>query len=489
MSRVEAPRRTPWLLGECRRVLAEDGRAFVSGIPALLAGATALALFLYLWTTPEDQVAARYLQQAARRTSAKDYDAALVCYERLIKDSGPQPEILYDQALALQAKGDRGQAESILSRIAPIERPGYLPAHMKLARLLLAGEDRTERTVRVAERHARYALDGPDSVEASALLGQILIGTGRVELAEPYLVRAVGKQPEILIVLARLAHQQGQDLKARQRAEQARSTFKAKTEERVDDPEARLNWATACVFLEDYAGAVAVLERGIRISADPRYNPGIARIYAAWADAKARDPMSEVGARLGLLERGLKHDPANVELLDRLGTVLRKGGPEGERVRSTLQTLIADGKGTPAAHFVLGVAANEQGRAAEARLHWEQAFRLDPRMGVVANNLAWVLAQADPPDLDRALELANLAVDRQPKEATFRGTRGFILMKMKRWSESLTDLEAELAAYPGKEKVHRALAEVYDHLGSSELASRHRDRAAALAKSGAGQGG
>ena len=90
MSRVEGVRRMPWWVGELRRVLAEDGWALLSGLPAVLAGAAALAVALHLWTTPEDQIAARYLRQAFLRADAKDYDTALVCFERQIKDSGPR---------------------------------------------------------------------------------------------------------------------------------------------------------------------------------------------------------------------------------------------------------------------------------------------------------------------------------------------------------------------------------------------------------------
>lgn len=506
MSRVAGGRRTPWLFLEFRRVLVEDGWTLLSGIPSVLAGAAALALALHLWTTPEEQVISGYLTQASLRVQAKDYDTALVCYERLIQDSGPQPDILYEQALALEAKGEKAQAAAILNQIAPLDRPGYLPAHLGLARVLLASNDRTERTLKAIEQHVRYALEGPESVEANAFLGQILIATGRPEDAEAYLVRAVDEHPELLLLLARLAEQQKQPQKAQQRAERARSVFQARAEAQVDDVNARLNWAAACVLLENYrpaqgpgdvrnySVAVGVLEKGLKLSADPRYHQALARVYTLWADAVGQDPKAELGPRLALLERGLKHDPSHIELLDRLGAVLRKGGPEGDQVRSTLQALIADGAGTPGAHFILGVAANQQGRDDEARLHWEQAFRLDPGMGVVANNLAWLLAHQDPPDLDRALELVNLALEKQPKKAAFLGTRGIVLMKMERWSEALTDLEAELAENPKSEKLHRALAEVYDHLGSAGLASQHRSRAEALTKAAApgkaaGQGG
>ena len=143
---------------------------------------------------------------------------------------------------------------SILSQLAPVDRPGYLPAHMELARSLLAGKDRTERTLKVAEGHLRYALEGPDRIEASALLGQLLIATGRLEQAEPYLTRAVPQHPELLLLLARMALVQKQEQKARERAEQARREFKKRVAERVDDHESRLNLTTACVFLKDFQG-------------------------------------------------------------------------------------------------------------------------------------------------------------------------------------------------------------------------------------------
>ena len=103
-------------------------------------------------------------------------------------------------------------------------------------------------------------------------------------------------------------------------------------------------------------------------------------------------------------------------------------------------------------------ATSTRGRNDEARLHWEQALRLEPEMGVVANNLAWVLAHDEPPDLTRALELAERAVQSKPSDSRFRGTRGVVLMKLGRSSEAITDLEAELAGNPNRSSTHLALA-------------------------------
>ena len=111
-----------------------------------------------------------------------------------------------------------------------------------------------------------------------------------------------------------------------------------------------------------------------------------------------------------------------------------------------MQARIVDGKATSATHFVLGLDAFSRGNSDDARLHWEQAFRLEPNAAIVANNLAWMLAHGDCPDLTRALELANRAVEHRPKQPRFRGTRAFVLLKLNRWPEALTDLEASLAS-------------------------------------------
>jgi predicted Zn-dependent protease len=116
----------------------------------------------------------------------------------------------------------------------------------------------------------------------------------------------------------------------------------------------------------------------------------------------------------------------------------------------------------------------EQGKHEEGLLHLEQAYQLAPHMGVVANNLAWVLANAQPPDLPRALTLMNTVLERWPNEPLYRDTRGEVLVKMGRWKEALTDLQAALPAYPNHPALHLRLAETYEHLGIPEMAAEHR---------------
>lgn len=138
---------------------------------------------------------------------------------------------------------------------------------------------------------------------------------------------------------------------------------------------------------------------------------------------------------------------------------------------------MARGAATGPVRYALGLDAWEHGRAAEARLHWEEACRLWPEMPAFANNLAWVLGTGPNPDLPRALDTINPVIARWPGDPRFRETRGQILARMRHWKEALPDLETALSVYPDDPELHRTLADTYEHLGAPAMAAEHRKRA------------
>jgi len=162
--------------------------------------------------------------------------------------------------------------------------------------------------------------------------------------------------------------------------------------------------------------------------------------------------------------------------------MLQTGGAEAERARAMLRDLLAKGEDRAGIHFVLGVDAWLRARFDEARLHFEQAERSDPQSAVIVNNLAWMLVRGESPDPQRALTLANLAVERQPDNPRFHGTRGVALARLGRWKEALPDLEAALPASPRDADLHQALVDTYEHLGLAEMAAAHRKQLAGLGK-------
>ncbi len=444
-------------------------------LPALATAAGAIAFALATSSQSDQEITERYLREAKLRRDAKDDTAAGVYYERLVQLSPDTPEFRYGLAQSLAAVGQTGRARAILGSLMPAEGPGYAPAHLWESRRLLQGSNHSPQDLKAAERHLLRAMETqPDDSDANALLGRLYIATGRTEKAEPYLTKAAKDQPDLLFLLTKVDSALGRPDGARHRAELALKIFRTRAESSPDNLEARVSWAAAAMLLQDFPGAERILQQGLSRVDDPRYHKALAGLYAAQSDALAKEPAASLGDRLALLERGLKHDPADVGTIARLSAILRTNDKEAERGRSSLRALLAGGKGTEIVHFALGIDAWERGKTDEAKLHWEQALQLAPHMAAAANNLAWLLAHVQPPDLPRALTLANQVLESWPDRPTFRGTRGMILAKMQRWKEALPDLEAALKSDPDGVDLHRVLAETYDQLGDKEMAAEHR---------------
>jgi tetratricopeptide (TPR) repeat protein len=472
-----------WLVGELRRVIISNRRLLFGGLPAFIVGTAVSLVVLHLLRTKKSEHLAPYFEQAARATERGQFDLALLCAERLMQEKESEPGPRYHYAMILEAKGDTVGSRSILSQLAPIDQVGFPPAHLALARsFMVAGLN--PQTMRAVEWHLQHALnEATIADEARLLLGQIYTATGQSQRAEPHLRAAADRFPALRLVLARMARERGDRVGVDVELDSAVRVFSTRVDANIDDIDARLLWARAVSTRADFASAVEIIQNGLVRSDDPRYHEALARIYASWVRSRASEDPSAVGERLALLERGLRHDTNNQALLYDLAKIIELRGADVGRIRSLLQAWIVDGKATAAIHFVLGLDAFSRGKGDEAKLHWEQAFRLEPNAAMVANNLAWMLAHGDCPDLTRALELANRAVEHRPKQPRFRGTRAFVLLKLKHWPEALTDLEASLAADPNSVQTHQDLAEVYERLGSSELSSQHRKRALALGQS------
>ena len=142
-----------------------------------------------------------------------------------------------------------------------------------------------------------------------------------------------------------------------------------------------------------------------------------------------------------------------------------------------MQDILAQGKAPATVHLILGSIAMQRHQDQQATYHLNQALELNPNMPEVLNNLAWHLAFSDPPQLDRALDLANRAVELRPHDVEIRDTRGQILLKLERHQEALKDLLIVVRRFPERAKTHVSLAQIYQQLGDPAMAERHRKRA------------
>lgn len=425
-----------------------------------------------------------YYEQARAAARRGEHAQAHVCYDRLVQLTGGRADACFGLAQAALACGEPQRACSILSELAPLDRPGHAEAHFWLARQLLSGPVAADVRA-LAERHLLRALQAglEDPAAAHAALGQLYHDDGRLDLAEFHLLRAVGNRPLLRLVLARLYQRRNSPAQAREQAEQALRHYRGIMEVDPHNQEARLAWAEAVLLLDQPAEAVAILRNGSDAAAPGTLHSALSRAYAAWTEQLTRSVETDPAERLRVLEEGLRHDPANLALLTRLAEEARSSPPLAERAEKILQEMLARGQALATVHFVLGCQAYARGENDRARLHLEQAYVAAPQMPVIANNLAWVLAVAPNPDLARARQLIEQLLERYPDEPRFRGTRGLILAQAQRWREALPDLEAALPSAPDNPELHRALADVYENLGDSQVAAEHRRLATKPARS------
>jgi tetratricopeptide (TPR) repeat protein len=125
------------------------------------------------------------------------------------------------------------------------------------------------------------------------------------------------------------------------------------------------------------------------------------------------------------------------------------------------------------AHFALSNLFGAEGDDAKAEWHLEQAHRLDNEFVAVINNLAWLLAHKREPDLDRALELAEIAVSRVPGNAEFLDTLGSVLLLQNRHEQAIAIFEKALRNSRSKNEIHVKLAACYRAIGRTDLANLH----------------
>ena len=127
------------------------------------------------------------------------------------------------------------------------------------------------------------------------------------------------------------------------------------------------------------------------------------------------------------------------------------------------------------AHFAMSNILWERGEFEKATTHLELAYKIEPRFTIVLNNLAWILAHQDPPQLERALELAQQAVKSSPKDGRYHDTLGTVYMKLGRDKDAAAELELAVPGVEDKIAVRKKLVTVYTNLDLLEQAKLQED--------------
>jgi len=447
------------------------------GLPAVLVVLVLVGFLLTAGATTRQELARHYEDAARDALDEDDDDAAKVLYDKLVRLDSTEPKYRFALALLAARQDDVERARRLMAQLAPLDETGYGPAHFWLANDRLKEKEKTSDDLRFTQTHLLRAVDAePNNIRAHALLSQMYAGKNDPQRAADHLEQVVDRQPMTRMGLALLYAQLGRSEEA---TEQARHYADYCTHQLENDPgndNLRLNLARAEALLGNYKLSAEMLRKAMAESNDARYRHMLASVLASWSD---RLPSKQFSKKLELIQQAVTLAPDNPAVLQRLARFVLRESAEAEQVRKQLHEILASGKAQSTIHMILGTLATQEDDLDTAVLHLEQAYRQNPGMPSVANNLAWALAHRDPPQLDRALKLADAAVQLAPRNAQIRETRGAIHIKLKNWKDAITDLETALPGLPSKtqNKVHADLALAYENLGDRVLASKHRELA------------
>jgi tetratricopeptide (TPR) repeat protein len=458
-----------------RWIRTRDRRQLWWSIPALLAITSWLALGFCLAAWQPDQFEVDYSGIAKEALAARDFETARVAAQRLLAaGAGSRDNWLFQLALADAGLNRDREASALFNAVAPVDRPGYLHAHMFVAQALLSKTNVTAQDIKTAERHLIHALSlAPKLGGANELLARLYLRNGQWSLAAERLREIAADRPEAALLLAAALKARGNAMEAETHAVHAAKLLgeKVKTSP-VDLPRIRLAWVEALVLLEDYPEAFEVLKQGWDKSLNKTYSGPIGEVCSAWAQSVTEKKPANLETRLDIIQQGLRYAPQNLNLIKQL-IALTHEGSKSDAAREALARLLAEGKSTAVLHLALGIDAWQRGKLELARKHFTLSFESAPQMPEVANNMAMILAVGDQPDLPRALAIIQSVLERFPEQPNFRETRGQILAKMGRWQEAVIDLEYALPKLVSTRATHEALAEAYKSLGSQPLAAEH----------------
>jgi tetratricopeptide (TPR) repeat protein len=397
----------------------------------------------------------RYLAAEGHLTQARDLLQASVA-------ANPEaPDSHYWLGTTYRSLGDRDSARKEFTEVLR-HAPGEVGSTLQLAQLdlqdgkLESAETRVNEVIRTAPRNGVARLTRVD----------ILLAAGRVDAAlkdATFLATNLPKIPEPQLRLGRIYLKQGNYEAAERAFQQA-----------IQISNGRGDAVGGLIDVLIARGKLPDAQRTAEewLAKNPKevtYLLAAARAYKAAHD----DDKTELA-----LKRALAVDPDNVDACVEL-TNLYIREQKLDNARNQLEAIVAKQPPAVWAQTVIAQIMHVQNQTGEARQRYERILQIDPRAAIAANNLAMMLAEQGE-SLDRALGLAQSAVQQQPENANFNDTLGAVYLKKGLASLAVPPLELSVRNDPKNPELQYHLGQAYAQVGRKVDARKALENALAL---------
>lgn len=420
--------------------------------------------------------------RAAIAFEQNKFEETVDCYEQLettVATLSPEEEFRLARSLSKTNQVDR--ASELLKKLAPGQGAytGYAPAH-QLAAVSLA---RTLKQPYPAEAKQllKWHLDAggdTESPDVNFARAQYFISIAQVPQAIDAMKIAALSKPSLNLNLALLHKQAGETDNEQVALLLARSAFESRLQDNPADHQARIGLVQTYLRQRNPKLAQQQLQTGVELAPEvfrPQLSDFFMQKYLALADT------GNVALKTELLINAWRNDLQNVATCQAAIQLHRQQAePDRQFVLTAIEQVAAEHPTAALPQFALGIIYHSENRLSESKMSIEAAHQnLDPDQpgyAVVANNLAWLMAHAQQPNLEQAFKLADSAVRKNPNAGGLRDTLATVLMKQGLYQQSLVEFQKALRTIQNKSPVHLKIAKIYDQIGQPELAILHRNR-------------
>jgi tetratricopeptide (TPR) repeat protein len=162
---------------------------------------------------------------------------------------------------------------------------------------------------------------------------------------------------------------------------------------------------------------------------------------------------------VSILERAVRIVPDDFRVNFFLGVAYNRLGRNNEAARTLEKARQLNARDVNALGQ-LALVYDGMGRHEESDRLYDEALSIEPDNAVVLNNYAYSLAERNV-RIERALEMAQKAVDAQPKNASFLDTIGWVFFRLEEYRQAETYLLKAIETGEVSAVVHEHLGDVY----------------------------
>jgi len=174
---------------------------------------------------------------------------------------------------------------------------------------------------------------------------------------------------------------------------------------------------------------------------------------------------------LAVLDKGLSVYPDDFRLNFIKGLVLQGSGNEKEAMKY-YETALISNPGDINTLSSLALIYDNQKQYEKSVETYEKALKIDPYNALILNNYAYNLSERDI-ELDKALKMAKIAVEKEPGNASYLDTMGWIYFKMKKYKLAEEFIGKSLEVNPNSAVVLEHMGDIYNKMKNNTKALKY----------------